>query len=138
MKDTAIRVESVKPYSDIDPTRIMDKAVTTWRRLSKSTEIPKIFRSGVLYVTEPSPNLVKCPTLRGPDHGTLSLRLRATSGFLEARFQCVAGYRLQGSSSSLCVDGLWSDSVPICISARGKRTLLVAYSSIIVRVDYYW
>lgn len=71
---------------------------------------------------------MKCPTLRGPDHGTLSLRLRATSGFLEARFRCAAGYRLDGSSWSVCVDGLWSDSVPICIPAEGKRILLAAYS----------
>jgi hypothetical protein len=85
------------------------------------------WRSVVLHVTEPSPSLVKCPTLRGPDHGTLSLRLRATSGFLEARFHCVAGYRLDGSSSSVCVNGLWSDSVPVCIPEEGKIILLAAY-----------
>jgi hypothetical protein len=107
----------------------MDEAATTWRRLSKRTEIPKIWRSGALHVTEPSPSVVKCPTLREPDHGTLSLRLRATRGFLEARFHCAKGYRLEGSSSSLCVDGLWSDSVPVCVPTKGKRTLLAAYSS---------
>jgi hypothetical protein len=87
--------------------------------------------SYALNVTESTPSMVRCPTLRGPDHGTLSLHVRRTNGFLEARFRCVKGYKLEGSTTSICVDGHWSDSLPVCVPAPGKQMILVASTALL-------
>lgn len=98
--------------------------------VSRRESVPRTSLSYALNVTETTPSAVRCPTLQGPDHGTLSLHVRRTSGFLEARFRCVKGYRLEGSTTSICVDGHWSDSLPVCIPAQGKQMKLVASTAL--------
>jgi hypothetical protein len=98
--------------------------------VSRRESVPRISLSYALNVTEPTPSAVRCPTLRGPDHQTLSLHVRRTNGFLEARFRCAKGYRLEGSTTSICLDGHWSDSLPVCVPVQGKQIILVASTAL--------
>jgi len=37
---------------------------------------------------------------------------------------------MEGSTTSICVDGHWSDSLPVCVPVQGKQMALAASTAI--------
>jgi len=58
----------------------------------------------------------KCPKIAAPDHGSLRCSTQILQNGTKCDLECDSGFRLRGSTTTFCVDGIWNEPLGVCES----------------------